>query len=190
MYRRSSLHLPPTFSCQCSHSSCPSKMQEAHDYLDECTEESRSLRVQLLRLFLRARECTPERLEQAGPGHPHVSNRHIHRPPRLRPVPKCRSCVVIHRRSPPEETARIARSARVEGQHTESALDAGDGEVKETSHLDHVQIGPALYACPGAASARRATISDRCSDKPRMRTSSAHRHLARSIDEAERLAAS
>ena len=64
-------------------------------------------------LSSRGEHCTPEnplrrtrRTEPAGPGRPHVSNRRIHRPPSRGPVPKGRWCVVIHRRSPPEKTAR------------------------------------------------------------------------------------
>ena len=47
-------------------------------------------------------------------------------------VPKGHWCVVVHRRSLPDETARIARSARAEGRHTEKELDAGDGDLTET----------------------------------------------------------
>ena len=144
-------------------------MQEVRGRLDgrssSTPDESRSPRVELLRLTVvtareRIHSGEGERIEPTGPGRPHVSDRRIHHPPCRVPVPKGQWCVVIDRRRPPEETARLARSARAEGQHTESALDAGDGEVTETSDLDHVQIGLALYACPGAASARRATHSD------------------------------
>ena len=114
------------------------------------------------------------RIYPAGLGRPHVSDGHIHQPPRGEPVPKSPWCVVIHRRSPPEETARIVRSARAERQHTERAPDAGDGEVTETSHYGpRTDRSGALRLSRSSFSKASYTLGQ-CSDKPWMRTSSAH----------------
>ena len=103
-------------------------MQEVRGGLDgrssSTPDESRSPRVELLRLTVvtareRIHSGEGERLEPTGPGPPHVLDRRIYRPHRRVTVPASRWCVVIHRSSPPEETARIARLARAEGQHTE-----------------------------------------------------------------------
>ena len=75
---------------------------------------------------------------------------------------------------------------RVAAAHAESALDAGDGEVTETSDLDHIRIGLALCACPGAASATRATRSD---SAQRLTDADLECSSDWSMDEAERLAA-
>ena len=67
----------------------------------------------------------------------------------------------------------IARSERVEGQHTERELDAGDEEVTETSHYGPCPDRSCALRLSRVVSTRTSETSGQCSDKPRMRTSSA-----------------